>query len=335
MARLMVMIAAFLLCVTVYGVTLFGSVSPVHAQARSFAKDARHDAIAARVRAAPDDAQERAVLVDFYASTNGENWYHADNWLSDTVHHCHGWYGVRCDADGRIHMLDLIGNNLDGPIPESFTTLEHLQYLDLYFNNLTALPEAFGDLTKLWRLNLGSNGLTSLPQSFGNLAELQELCLYDNLLTELPDSFANLTKLQHLYLYGNQLTALPDAFGNLTGLQTLHLYDNQLTTLPQSITELTNLQYLYLQHNRLTELPESFGALSALTYLNILDNRLAALPDSMASLTNVRHLYMHDNLITCLSAELSDWYSTIWEVSPYHMDVCPAGTLEADGQDRL
>jgi len=90
-------------------------------------------------------------------------------------------------------------------LPENFTTLTHLEELDLSWVNLKELPENFGDLNKLQKLNLSQNALSSLPESLGKLAHLQILDLYYNKLSSLPKSFKNLKKMTLLQLEGNPL----------------------------------------------------------------------------------------------------------------------------------
>ena len=90
-------------------------------------------------------------------------------------------------------------------LPENFTTLTHLEELDLSQVNLKELPENFGNLKKLRMLDLSLNALRSLPESFGDLEHLQILYLDSNQLSSLPESFKNLKKMTLLQLENNPL----------------------------------------------------------------------------------------------------------------------------------
>jgi anthranilate synthase component 2 len=64
--------------------------------------------------------------------------------------------------------------------------LINLDWLSLFWNELTNLPESIGNLVNLEILELCYSKLTSLPESIGNLVNLKQLNLSFNQLTELP-----------------------------------------------------------------------------------------------------------------------------------------------------
>ena len=89
----------------------------------------------------PDDMH---VLMDFYQSTNGDQWRKNDHWLDRSTHE---WYGVMLNDEGRVVKLDLASNNLAGPIPESLGNLSQLTQLNLDSNALSgSIPERLGNL---------------------------------------------------------------------------------------------------------------------------------------------------------------------------------------------
>jgi hypothetical protein len=98
---------------------------------------------------------EKAGLLEFYRSTNGDGWKDRNGW-GGTENPCY-WSGVWCDSvpsPGKgprsvVFGLSLNGNNLTGGLPGRLRSLlPHLRHLDVGANNLTGpLPE---DLLAAW-----------------------------------------------------------------------------------------------------------------------------------------------------------------------------------------
>ena len=82
-----------------------------------------------------DSQADRAVLVELYNATDGENWENNTSWLSDRP--IREWHGVTNDADGRVTGLYLDRNQLTGEIPMELGNLSNLQDLFLGDNQLT------------------------------------------------------------------------------------------------------------------------------------------------------------------------------------------------------
>ena len=79
---------------------------------------------------APMDSQEdKAVLTQFYNSTDGRNWENNSNWLSNQP--IRAWHGVANDANGRVTGLYLDGNQLNGTIPPELGNLSEITWLNL------------------------------------------------------------------------------------------------------------------------------------------------------------------------------------------------------------
>src|SRR5690242_16460793 len=70
------------------------------------------------------------ALVDFYNSTNGDDWYDNTNWLDGPVS---TWYGVTVTGN-RVTGLILMGNELSGTLNSSIGDLAALRQLDLIEN---------------------------------------------------------------------------------------------------------------------------------------------------------------------------------------------------------
>ncbi len=87
------------------------------------------------------NVQDSLALVDFYNSTNGDEWNDNSNWLNGPVD---TWIGVVLDqpnSGDRVIGIALPENNLSGSIPNSILMLDMLFFLEIPFNNITTLPD--------------------------------------------------------------------------------------------------------------------------------------------------------------------------------------------------
>ena len=185
---------------------------------------------------------ECEALLLLFTNTIGENWTNNDGWLT-TLTPC-DWYGVTC-RNGRVEMLKLNENGLEGTIPPQLANLAKLKSLFLYGNQLTGpIPPELGLLDELQILRLDNNQLKgSIPPTLGNLANLRQLLLQSNNLSgPLPPELGNLANLQVLYLQDNQLSgSIPPALGNLANLQRLNLSGNNLSgELPEALANVSS-----------------------------------------------------------------------------------------------
>ena len=80
-------------------------------------------------------ATDREALVRLYEATDGPNWTDNRNWLSDAP--LREWYGVDTDSDGRVTLLYLIDNNLNGVVPINLLSMGRLASLLLEGNPLS------------------------------------------------------------------------------------------------------------------------------------------------------------------------------------------------------
>merc|ERR1712086_1233459 len=217
------------------------------------------------------------------------------------------WFGVQCDADGRVSGLNLgtdvdgrvSGNKLSGKIPDSIGKLERMAVLDLGDNSFTGtIPDSIGQCEKLVALELYDNGLTgSIPDSIGNLKALEILYLnfFEDDDTKLanqftgtiPDTISQCTALKELFLSNNQFSGTISEFmANMEALTELFLTNNKFSgTIPDSITKLNRLDTISLAQNHLSgPIPSSMGNMDALTDLYLNDNELTGpIPDSFGN----------------------------------------------------
>ena len=177
-------------------------------------------------------SSDRAALVALYNATDGPNWTNSVNWLTEAP--LGRWEGVTTDAaTGRVVGLDLLRNNLTGPIPPELGNLASLERLWLWENQLSgSIPAELSELANLISLYLNDNQLSGpIPAELGNLANLQFLILACNKLSgSIPAELSELANLRILYLNDNQLGGMiPAELGNLVHLDAIFLGGNQLT----------------------------------------------------------------------------------------------------------
>jgi hypothetical protein len=274
-----------------------------------------------------DKSAERTALMAIYNSTNGDEWGNNTGWGTNSSH-CE-WYGVTCDENEHVAILDLTQNALTGTIPSEIGYLPMLTVLrlpgtisctNIYYDTKAPpppcdpefyqlsgpIPPEIGNLRNLQELILDANQLSSLPPEIGNLVNLQSLDLSQNQLTSLPPEIGNLAGMQEIGLWGNQLDSIPAEIGNLVNLPELYLSYNRLTSLPPEIGNLASLQVLVLEENYLATLPPEIGNLVSLQYLHLINNQLTSLPSEIGNLENLGYLYLSDNQLTSLPPEIGN-----------------------------
>ena len=112
---------------------------------------------------------------------------------------------------------------LEGPIPESFTSLLALEILDLTDNMMTgSLPPKIGDLQNLRNLSTceKTNSLVQFLQALGNSKSWRNIALQSNHLNgTIPTELGLLEDLEYLYLHSEQFDGeIPTELGLLTNL---------------------------------------------------------------------------------------------------------------------
>ncbi|KAK1430258.1 hypothetical protein QVD17_12877 [Tagetes erecta] len=118
------------------------------------------------------------------------------------------WFHVTCNDDNNVTRVDLGSAGLSGQLVPELGQLTHLQYLELYGNNITGnIPTELGKLNKLTSLDLYLNRLQgNIPTTLGNLKELRNLRLNNNSLEgTIPLSLTTIKELQVLDLSNNFL----------------------------------------------------------------------------------------------------------------------------------
>ncbi|KAG0360170.1 hypothetical protein BG005_011315 [Podila minutissima] len=149
---------------------------------------------------------ECAIIGDLYQATGP--W----QFVPDTINCCNAEYpnssGIKCNAQGQIIYVYLAGQGLSGTLPECLGSLKGLQYLLLYYNNLSGpIPSSLSTLPLLI-LDLSHNRLSgSLPSSGAGWTNLGTLNLESNALTgSIPDWLTTLPNLHSLAIGQNFFT---------------------------------------------------------------------------------------------------------------------------------
>ncbi|XP_028205257.1 receptor-like protein EIX1 isoform X1 [Glycine soja] len=207
----------------------------------------------------------------------------------------------------KLVSLQLLGNEIRGPIPGGIRNLTLLQNLDLSSNSFSSsIPDCLYGLHRLKSLNLWGNNLHgTISDALGNLTSLVELYLSSNQLEgTIPTSLANLCNLRDIdfsYLKLNQqvndiLEILAPCISN--GLTTLAVQSSQLSgNLTDHIGAFKNIEQLDFSNNSIGgALPRSFGKLSSLRYLNVSINKFSGNPfESLGSFSKLLSLHIDGN----------------------------------------
>ncbi|EEF40901.1 lrr receptor-linked protein kinase, putative [Ricinus communis] len=103
-----------------------------------------------------------------------------------------------------LRIFSLAGNQFNGSIPDTLSTLTQLSHLSINDNHLSGeMPDAFQQLTSLTNLDLSGNNLSGqLPPSLGNLSSLSSLHLQSNKFVGVLDVLQDLP-LQDLNVENN------------------------------------------------------------------------------------------------------------------------------------
>ncbi|CAI5507735.1 unnamed protein product [Closterium sp. Naga37s-1] len=185
---------------------------------------------------------------------------------------------VICDPYGMIVSLDIANNDLKGPIPDSISNLDKLQFLTLSQRGITgSLPSTIGSLTSLQILDLSRNtGISgTIPTDIVNLKDLTYLSLRGcNLQGSLPAGMAAMASLAYMQLSQNELSgSIPKSLFALVNLNTLALSMNQLTGTISALSKLVNLVSLSLASNHLYgSIPNSVADLSGVVTFDLSHN---------------------------------------------------------------
>ncbi|GLJ41804.1 hypothetical protein SUGI_0865210 [Cryptomeria japonica] len=271
---------------------------------------------------------ERSYLLDFKAGLNLSSG-RLSSWRG---FNCCDWEGVACDYyTSHVIRLDLSSYQLTGEVRTSLSNLQHLQYLDLSWNDFLKCSKFdvwVRNLRSLEFLDMSNVNLSMASEHWGDalsgLPNLTQIHLYFcGLSGNIPD-LSNLTRLSHLDIGENSFPVqLPSWFENVSALVSLDLSGCGINGfIPSNFmprSRMSNLALGYnpdlkgnlsfmLSHSSLLVVlsfpgcnltgvfPTSIANLSKLTRMDLGYNNLeGSIPSSFGSLTSLRYLHLNDN----------------------------------------
>ncbi|XP_073006795.1 receptor-like protein EIX2 isoform X1 [Typha latifolia] len=273
-------------------------------------------------------ASERDALLTFKEGINTLHGRLLSSWEGQD---CCKWRGVMCsNKTGHVVKLNLqvdhdrlLPFSMSNDISPSLLALEHLNYLDLSFNDFGGrqIPKFMGSFKNLKYLNLSNaNFGGSVPPQLGNLTKLLHLDVGGNYYLQSVDLVAwlpRLSSLKHLDLSYVNLSAAVDWVQVLsmlpTSLRVLHLFgcslNATLASLPLYSSNLTALVTLDLEYNDFQG-PISDGLLGNMTSLKELrlggNDLVGMIPETMKNLHKLKVLDLRWNQISGDIAELME-----------------------------
>lgn len=225
--------------------------------------------------------QDKQALEDLYYSLGGVAWVKNDGWMRGDP--CtDNWYGICCNSEGRVTVLDMPSNLVLGQVTPTIAELNELQVLVLYNNSMQGtLPQELFMMDKLEVLNLRTNMFAAgIPEKI-QLPLIRNITLSNNQLQGYIPSEWDTPNLEYLYLSGNSFQGeLPSGLGKLANLIELDVSTNFLTSVSEDIGEIKSLETLRLNGNRFQEttIPDNWAKLTNLRVI-VLDNMYGSIPD--------------------------------------------------------
>jgi Leucine-rich repeat (LRR) protein len=202
-------------------------------------------------------------------------------------------------------ILDLSKNHLKS-LPTGISEIgDHLQYLDISHNNLSALSHEVKHLISLKYLSLCYNQLLSLPIELGYCRNLKVLRASHNSIQTIHSSCFNLgmSQLIEVHLDYNKLTSLPNTLHECPELLQIFVEGNNLVELPPNLYQCPKLISLQANRNRIRRFPENISKFSKLSKLYLHHNEITSIPKSIIHLKRLRFLNLDDNPIMKLISE--------------------------------
>lgn len=261
----------------------------------------------------PDRRYQRFSMAWMYYIWGGDDWHRNDHWLSYDVHECDwymqnssysidGWHENNpddptpepvCDEDGKLRVLNLTNNNLQGFMPASQTVnFPEMVIIDVANNNISGfIPSVGEDTHKLAVFSVAHNNFEGQLTGGGGFHTfgLRVIRLEGNgLYGYLAGIYWLLPDIQVLDSTGNRFEGVIEASASMCKNLTRwrigeNLYEG---TIPSEIGKMVALEELVVGGNeKLTgTIPSELGLLSNLNLLDISATELEGeIPEGLCS----------------------------------------------------
>ena len=218
-------------------------------------------------------------------------------------------------ADNELHSTPSCWKrNIQKAIPESITTLEHLEVLDLRRNNLFSFPNFSEEFSSLRELDLSYNKIISFPEDIKNLKGIEILALQGNNLGELPANLLeilpnlkvlDLTQNKMLpanYIFENLKDCTVDADGCLSFPCNVICFDK-----PEEFSSILDrvffnprfdssaVKHIDLSGYGLQTLPKRIRRFKNLETIDLSENDFSVVPDVLVHFSRLRRIDLREN----------------------------------------
>ncbi|XP_033637629.1 leucine-rich repeat and calponin homology domain-containing protein 1-like isoform X5 [Asterias rubens] len=196
-----------------------------------------------------------------------------------------------------MDTLDVdISKNRFTEVPDEVCEYLSLERLNCYNNAIRIVPESFSRLLMLTYLNLSRNSLSALPIEICEIY-LEVLIVSNNKLVALPPAVGKMKTLMHLDASCNELDTLPMQIGDMVSMKELNLRRNHLVHLPEEISRL-NLVMLDVSCNKISFIPPSYRHIHSLDVLKLDHNPLEMPPAQVCTRGKVHIFKYLSNIAT-------------------------------------
>jgi len=251
------------------------------------------------VRPAPENSgcriseSDSLELVNFYQTTNGDNWQVNTGWL---IENTSSWWGIELkDTLGKCRVKKILIRGINDTVELPALNLPFLEELTLDYNNFTGNIPDLSSLTNLRILNLGVNNFNGPLPDLNSLTQLEEINLSQNQLEDIIMDYPNQPNLKILDLSGNQLTGQIPSYDNNSELRQLNISNNLLTGTAPDFQNILNLNCLNISDNQLIGSIPDFSNLPNLYTLNVADNQLTNELPNFSNLPVLQSLFVQGN----------------------------------------
>lgn len=296
-----------------------------------------------RSTCAQTSVNEREILEAFYRSAKGDLWTRRDFWLT-SADHCQ-WFGVGC-MDGRVALLNLQDNNLEGALNDRLWELPYLQVVWLGFNTIHVVFDGIHKAKRLMDLRLPSVGIPTLT-GLGKATSLGVLHLQSNRLegTFPTSELSQLSNLRIIELNNNQFSGplhdVPFA-KHWPYLRVLDVSENAFTGNVPSFEDSVALTELRMAKNQLQGVlpPPLLASVQERkrVHLDVSSNQLdGTIPKELRRFSEL-DIDVTNNALTDIPPALCqqvNWNDGAVAISGCDAILCPAGTWNRWGKAQL